>query len=84
VTIKRFPPRQPKVNRTWAYKKNAAIIRQNATHCSICGCDFTPDNPVVADHIIPRMFGGGDDLENLRPACRRCNGARGNRLRDVP
>jgi hypothetical protein len=32
------------------------------------------------DHIIPKSLGGTDALENLRPACEVCNGARGNSL----
>lgn len=31
----------------------------------------------TADHLTPRAHGGGDELENLRPACLRCNSARG-------
>jgi 5-methylcytosine-specific restriction enzyme A len=29
-----------------------------------------------ADHIIPRRYGGGDELSNLRAACRSCNARR--------
>ena len=29
------------------------------------------------DHVIFRSVGGGDDLDNLRPAHRSCNSARG-------
>jgi len=25
------------------------------------------------DHLIPDALGGSDELENLRPSCRRCN-----------
>lgn len=30
-----------------------------------------------ADHIVPRLFGGPDTLDNLRAACAHCNRRRG-------
>ena len=35
---------------------------------------------MTVDHILPRSRGGQDLLENLLPACRRCNYSRGNRM----
>lgn len=35
---------------------------------------------MTRDHIIPRSYGGGDMIENLRIGCSICNGARGNTL----
>lgn len=32
------------------------------------------------DHLIPYSHGGKDTLENLRPACKRCNSKRQNRV----
>lgn len=32
------------------------------------------------DHVLPRARGGSDDLDNLRPAHRRCNLERGAKL----
>ncbi|GAA1790866.1 HNH endonuclease [Leucobacter iarius] len=32
------------------------------------------------DHLIPWSHGGTDTLENLRPACKRCNSKRQNRV----
>lgn len=34
------------------------------------------------DHIIPRMVGGNDDLENLRVMCGNCNHNRGSEVND--
>lgn len=32
------------------------------------------------DHIIPKSFGGSDDLANARVACEKCNSIRGNEM----
>jgi hypothetical protein len=34
----------------------------------------------VADHLLPGMFGGSDDISNLAAAHQSCNGRRGGRL----
>jgi 5-methylcytosine-specific restriction endonuclease McrA len=36
------------------------------------------------EHIVPQTHGGGDDLENLAVACRRCNQGKGKRLDSRP
>ena len=48
---------------------------------NLYGFDFN-GQPVLMtrDHIIPRAWGGSDDVENLRPACQPCNQARGHQL----
>lgn len=66
---------------SYAYKRNAALVRANVVSCWICGLPFTdPNDPAVADHVVPRIRGGSDDLSNLRAAHRTCNGRRGQRL----
>jgi 5-methylcytosine-specific restriction endonuclease McrA len=82
VTIKRYPPANPKrKNRTGSYQRAAAQVRAAATECWICGGGFTdPNDPPVADHVIPRIQGGSDDISNLRAAHRSCNGRRGQRM----
>jgi hypothetical protein len=32
-----------------------------------------------ADHIVPKLYGGSDDADNLRPSCRSCNSIKGTR-----
>lgn len=32
------------------------------------------------DHILPASKGGGNEVWNMRPACSKCNGARGNAM----
>lgn len=41
--------------------------------CAYCGAN----SPTTADHLIPRVHGGEDAGENLVPACRSCNSAKG-------
>ena len=45
-------------------------------HCRACGHPGSPDNPLTADHIVPRARGGGNDRANLQCLCRRCNSAK--------
>jgi HNH endonuclease len=58
--------------------KRALIIAAYEGRCWICGAK--PDL-LSLDHVIPRVDGGGLEVENLRPACPRCNGKRDRRLR---
>jgi 5-methylcytosine-specific restriction endonuclease McrA len=41
-------------------------------HCAYCGCVLEKGWQV--DHIIPKVDGGKDDLNNLHPSCPKCNG----------
>lgn len=43
--------------------------------CHLCGRRGADS----ADHLVPRVQGGPDTIENLRPAHRRCNSRRGDR-----
>jgi 5-methylcytosine-specific restriction endonuclease McrA len=51
-------------------------LGEYGTVCWLCGRDGADS----ADHVLPRSRGGSDALENLRPAHRACNSARGNRI----
>lgn len=52
-----------------------------STYPPICflGGEHIPEGQRTVEHIVPRSMGGTDDLDNLRPACRSHNSARGNR-----
>lgn len=45
--------------------------------CHLCGGGIDPeatdDDMPTADHLVPRSAGGGDGLDNLKLAHRRCN-----------
>ena len=51
-----------------------------ATYCYLCGDGPRDGDPFVADHVIPRVLGGPDTLDNLAPAHRSCNGRKGQTL----
>lgn len=36
------------------------------------------DTYMTVDHIVPKLKGGTNNIENLRPMCRKCNMERGN------
>jgi len=40
--------------------------------CYYCGASIIP-SAFAVDHVIPRVRGGSDALENLVPACKPCN-----------
>lgn len=49
-----------------------AVYNKYHGHCAYCGREILFRNMQV-DHMIPKAFGGTDDMENLMPACRLCN-----------
>ena len=54
--------------------------------CAICGLPINYELPYTspwsftADHIIPISKGGGTTMENLQPAHRKCNRAKGEKM----
>lgn len=63
-------------------RKQASVrraVRERAGgHCEYC---LSPDDcssaPFTIEHIVPRVEGGLDTLENLAWACGGCNGSKG-------
>jgi hypothetical protein len=51
----------------WRKLRKQVLERDNWT-CTYCGNEAN-----TADHVIPRRYGGVDDLTNLVAACQRCN-----------
>jgi 5-methylcytosine-specific restriction endonuclease McrA len=66
--------------RSGTSRRNSRNAVEGATYCYLCGEPARPDDPLVADHIIPRVLGGSDDLYNLAPAHRSCNGRKSANL----
>ena len=49
----------------------------NAGYCYYCECEI-PTKDRTADHIIPRIKGGDDTMDNLLIACKHCNSSKGS------
>lgn len=65
----------------WARVSRAVVRRDGA--CVDCGHRGSPDNPLTADHVIPRSQGGTNDMSNLVCRCRSCNSSRGGSLTGI-
>jgi len=63
-------------SRKWR-KLREEVFKEYGRACAYCGYE---DPVMTVDHIIPRSKNGLDILENLLPACRKCNYSRGNRM----
>jgi 5-methylcytosine-specific restriction endonuclease McrA len=57
------------------YDEWQTVLELFAYACAYCGCDIK--GCVTKDHILPVSAGGTDDIENVVPACRRCNSRKG-------
>ncbi|MEI7769482.1 MAG: HNH endonuclease, partial [Chloroflexales bacterium] len=42
-------------------------------YCGMCWVPFGTDDPIEADHIVPRHAGGSDEPENKRPVHSWCH-----------
>ena len=58
----------------YAYRQAARRVKEEATHCHICGRIFVQGDRVEADHLIPGLIDGP-----LAAAHRACNQRRGNK-----
>lgn len=59
------------------YLRNREQVLAEEKVCWICGLPGTPDDPLTADHVIPRVRGGTHARSNLRAGHRSCNSAKG-------
>ena len=63
----------------------AQVLDRWSNRCHLCEKKIDLDLPSMNrlgftfDHVIPVSKGGTNDLQNIRPAHRSCNSARGNR-----
>jgi 5-methylcytosine-specific restriction endonuclease McrA len=63
--------------RSHSWKKLRKRVLQQSDVCWLCGQSGSD----TVDHIIPRSIdlAAAENMDNLRPAHRSCNSARGNR-----
>ena len=59
------------------------VFKRDEFTCQYCG-RRTPDVILHVDHIIPRVDGGGDEIDNLTTSCEDCNLGKGPRGLDTP
>ena len=59
------------------YQRNRKLILSDNPPCHWCGINVASE----ADHLIETDRGGTSELDNLVPACRKCNATRGNQYR---
>ena len=57
---------------THTYKEWIEKVQSLEWLCFYCGAELTIEY-LTKDHFIPLSKGGGDDLENVVPACNPCN-----------
>lgn len=55
------------------------VFKKNSFTCHYCG-NKPPRVILEVDHIIPRIEGGLDEIENLVTACFKCNRGKGKRM----
>ncbi len=58
-----------------AYEWNKKIL-EYAGRCAYCG-DI--ENNPTQDHVIPISRGGSSKIDNIVPACKRCNSSKGSK-----
>ncbi len=56
--------------------KRRFLYELQGGRCAYCEEHF-PIDMMTLDHVIPKMKGGSDDIENLVVACRPCNWMKG-------
>lgn len=54
----------------------AELVEQFNGCCAYC---LAPDDNLTADHMRPISKGGGNEIENIVPACQKCNGQKHSR-----
>jgi 5-methylcytosine-specific restriction endonuclease McrA len=68
---------RPPYDAEWARIAKEQVRRE--PQCRKCGHTGSKDNPLSADHVIPRARGGTSDASNLQTLCRRHNSEKGDR-----
>lgn len=58
----------------WRRIRQTVINRDGC--CQLCGTE----ERLTVDHIVPRVLGGDDNLNNLQVLCSRCNSSKGGRF----
>jgi len=54
------------------------VLRRAGFRCELCGIPAS-ERALEVDHVLPRRYGGKDDVSNLQALCYRCNTNKGAR-----
>ena len=72
-------PRRTDIDRPVDYRQNKHVLYgQQEGKCNGCRLEL-PFRLFEVDHIIPKVVGGGDHMENLQLLCSHCNRTKGDR-----
>ena len=58
-------------------KRRKNIILKANGKCFYCGEKPSNTFDICIDHVIPKVMGGKNNIENFVVACRRCNSLKG-------
>lgn len=64
-------------------KRQWGIIRGQVFEAKGAFCEYCGGTADTIDHVKPLALGGGNELENLVPACRSCNSSKGDKPLEV-
>ena len=57
----------------WQHRKEGGRAIAGATHCVLCGVEFTESNPAQRGHIVAVRDGGESVRANYQAECKTCN-----------
>lgn len=57
--------------------KKSGIWAKTEGQCYCCGLQLDWNTTFSIDHVVPRIEGGLDSIENIVPSCRSCNSTKG-------
>jgi len=64
---------------TYTLKQWLELIAEHGNKCLRC---LRFDLKLTADHVVPLVKGGSNDISNIQPLCGRCNSSKGARIID--
>jgi 5-methylcytosine-specific restriction endonuclease McrA len=71
-----------KVKGSHTFEEWQTLVERNEHKCFYCGVVTTSEEgkrKLTRDHLIPLSKGGTDDISNVVPSCKSCNGSKGDK-----
>jgi 5-methylcytosine-specific restriction endonuclease McrA len=79
MSFEEWGGRRPGRNARRRYKRKVVVWQKTGGYCHYCSCALHFIHDFDIDHVVPKVLGGSDKIENLVPACARCNRRKGGR-----